>query len=217
MANDQPPRDFQRARSDAQKQERRRDILRAARAHLAEVGFEGFSMRPLGKAAGVARGTLYLYFPTREEVLLALYLEEVRAWLEQLEAVTEPDMPVEAFLEAVYASATRRSIFLELAPRVSGVIESNVSIESLTDSKRTAAWLLEVAGLRTAQALGRPSEQGVALATALFALLVGVTQTLRTPQIEVAMLPADVQELLVGEDPRAAFVRVGRWLVEGSR
>ena len=32
-----------------------------------------FSMANLAKLAGVAKGTLYLYFATREEVFLALY------------------------------------------------------------------------------------------------------------------------------------------------
>lgn len=217
MADDPPRHDFQRARSEAQKRERWHDILQAARAHLEEVGFEGFSMGPLAKAAGVARGTLYLYFSTREEVLLALYLEELRAWLDELEAITEPDMSTEGFLRAVFTSATRRTAFLALAPRVIGVLESFVSIESLTESKRLAAVLVDVAGQRTALALGRPMEQGAGLATALFALMIGVTQTMRHPEVDVAQLPQDVRLLVDGESPEEAFVRAGRWLVEGSR
>ncbi len=209
--------DFQRARSDAHKQERRHDILHAARAHLEEVGFESFSMGPLAKAAGVARGTLYLYFRTREEVLLAVYLEELRAWLEELEQITEPKMSTSGFLRAVFTSATRRTSLMELAPRVHGVLEGNVSIESFTQSKRLAAVLVDVAGQRTALALGRPVEQGADLATALFTLMIGVTQTMRHPDVDIAQLPRDVQLLVNGESPEEAFLRIGRWLVEGSR
>lgn len=217
MANDPPLHDFQRARSDAQKQERRRDILQAAHAHLADVGVDGFSLAPLGKATGVSRASLYLYFANREEVLLALYLEEARAWLEELAAITEPGMAIDDYLRAVFSSATRRPLFMELAPRVTGVIESNVSIESLTESKRTAATLADIAGRRTALALGRPVEQGVELAMGLFALMLGVTQAWRTPDVDAARLPPDVQQLLAGEPPEEAFLRLGRWLVEGSR
>lgn len=178
---------------------------------------DGFSMGPLAKDAGVARATLYLYFPTREEVLLALYLEELRAWLEELEEITEPHMTTEAFLRAVYTSATRRTAFMALAPRVSGVIESNVSIESLSESKRLAATLVEVAARRTAMALGRSPEQGAGLATALFVLMIGITQSMQTPDIDVALLPPDVRPMFEGESPEAAFLRIGRWIVEGSR
>ena len=51
----------------------------------------------------------------------------------------------------------------------------------------------------------------------LFALMLGVTQALRTPDVDAARLPPDVQQLLAGEPPEEAFLRLGRWLVEGSR
>ncbi len=217
MAHDPPNQDFQRARSDAQKQERRRDILDAARAHLTEAGFDGFSLGPLARAVGVARGTLYLYFRTREEVLLALYLEELRAWLEELESITEPKMGAEAFLRAVFTSATARTAFMELAPRVTGVLESHVEVESLIESKRLSAVLVEVAGRQTSLALALPAESGGPIAVALFALLIGVTQTMGVPHRGEASLPPDVQELLLaGESAEAAFLRIGRWIVDGA-
>jgi AcrR family transcriptional regulator len=216
MTHERPGHEFQRARSDAQKEERRRDILEAARRHLIDVGVDGFAMAPLGAAAGVSRAALYLYFANREEVLLALYLEETRAWLDDLTAITGPDMPVEDYLRSVFRSAGRRPLFLELAPRVPGVIEASVSIESLSESKRLAATLVDVAGHRTALALGRSAEQGVELALGLFALLLGVTQGWRAPAVDVARLPPDVQALTGGESAEDAFLRLGGWLVRGS-
>lgn len=217
MARKAPQREFKRARSPSQKEERRSDIVAAARTQLTEVGVADFSMLPLAKAAGVARATLYLYFKTREELLLTLYLEQLEDWLEEVERVTKPGMPVDDFLRAIFDSATRREIFLMLAAQITGVIESNVSVESLAESKRHAAMLVEVAGRRTSLALGRPAEQGPAIATGLFALLLGVTQAFRTPDIDVATLPSDIRPLFEGEAPVDAFLRLGRWLVEGSR
>lgn len=107
---------------------------------------------------------------------------------------------------------------MALAPRVTGVLENNVSIERLTESKRLAAVLVDVAGRQTALALGRPADQGAALATALFALMIGVTQTMEPPPDSVQLaLPPDVRMQLEGESPEDAFVRIGSWLVAGSR
>lgn len=100
---------------------------------------------------------------------------------------------------------------------MSGLIESQVSIESLAASKRQGARLVLTAGERTALALGRTVEQGVELATGLFALLLGVSQAYRAPAVDLARLPPDVQRLMDGEEAVDVFVRVGRWLVEGSR
>lgn len=211
------PRPYRRARSDAHKRERRSDILAAARAHLAEVGVDGFSMGALAASIGVARGTLYLYFPAREEVLLALYLDETSAWIDEFGQITEPDMDVDEFLRIVFASATRREILMELAPRVTGVIESNVSIDRLIESKRQAARIVTVAGRRTGLALGRTEDAGAAIARALFALLLGITQSMKTPHIDdLAVIPPDARHLLGADDAQEAFVRIGRWLIDGS-
>lgn len=53
----------------------REDILAAARAILQESGVKGLAMRPLGRAVGVTAPTLYDYFPSKDAVLDALYVE----------------------------------------------------------------------------------------------------------------------------------------------
>ena len=58
-----------RARTDEQKLLRRQSILDAAEKLFREGGFESFSMTKLAKLTGVVKGTLYLYFETREEVV----------------------------------------------------------------------------------------------------------------------------------------------------
>ena len=64
-----------RARTDEQKSLRRQSILDAAESLFREGGFEAFSMAKLAKLTGVVKGTLYLYFETREEVFLVLYIK----------------------------------------------------------------------------------------------------------------------------------------------
>ena len=50
----------------------RETILAAARATYLKSGVENTGMRDIAAAAGVARSTLYRYFPTRDEVLVAV-------------------------------------------------------------------------------------------------------------------------------------------------
>ena len=64
---------IKRARTPAQKSDRKDTILLTAKDQFIETGYEGFSMAVLAQRAGVAKGTLYLYFVTKEEVLLSLY------------------------------------------------------------------------------------------------------------------------------------------------
>lgn len=52
--------------------DRERAILDAAAAVFTRAGYHGATMRAIAAHAGVATGTLYLYFPSKEGVFLAL-------------------------------------------------------------------------------------------------------------------------------------------------
>lgn len=216
MSKSPPQHDFQRARSEAHKRERRTDIIRAARLHLAEVGFDDFSMAPLAEAAGVSRASLYLYFANREEVLLAVYIEETQAWLDDLATITGADMAVNDYLRAVFTSAIHRPLFMELAPRATSIVERVESAEAKAESKLMAAKLVEEAGRRTSLALGRSQGEGFQIALGLFALMLGIHQTMGTPTTNASAGSA-AAHVVVGDLTVDAFVRVGQWLVDGSR
>ncbi|MBR0553395.1 TetR/AcrR family transcriptional regulator [Stakelama marina] len=53
--------------------ERRRVILRAATEVFAARGYRAATMEEIAAAAGVAKGTLYLYFPSKEALFFALF------------------------------------------------------------------------------------------------------------------------------------------------
>jgi len=56
-------------------EERRRDILEAALLAFATKGFNETTVDEVAQAAGVAKGTVYLYFDSKEHLLLALKKE----------------------------------------------------------------------------------------------------------------------------------------------
>lgn len=57
------------------KRETRERILAAARRLFREQGFEAATTRDLARAAGIAAGTLFNYFPSKEAVVLELVLD----------------------------------------------------------------------------------------------------------------------------------------------
>lgn len=79
----------QRATSTAARNERRYAILDAAAEAFDRLGFAETRMTWLAERAGVAKGTVYLYFPTKEAVFLALYLREMDGWFERMEKALE--------------------------------------------------------------------------------------------------------------------------------
>lgn len=73
------------------REQRRRDILDAARARIAEGGYLSLNMRDLAAGAGVSPATLYSYFATKEELFATLYAEAIRAHTETYRPVAEAD------------------------------------------------------------------------------------------------------------------------------
>lgn len=53
-----------------------RQILKGAREVFLAQGFDGASMGEIARAAGVSKGTLYVYFPSKEELFAALVREQ---------------------------------------------------------------------------------------------------------------------------------------------
>jgi AcrR family transcriptional regulator len=80
---------------DRAKQERRRQIIAAAKAVFAEAGYHGASINAIIEHAQIARGTFYLYFASKEAVfdsILDQAMADLRAKLHRIE-VEDPNGP----------------------------------------------------------------------------------------------------------------------------
>ncbi|MBN2965293.1 TetR/AcrR family transcriptional regulator [Sulfurospirillum sp. T05] len=55
------------------KEEKRNDIARASIALFCDKGIQQTSMDAIAKSAGVAKGTIYLYFKNKEEIIFAIW------------------------------------------------------------------------------------------------------------------------------------------------
>ena len=64
---------------------RRQEILDAALAVFADKGFYAAQMGEIGRRAGVTKGTLYLYFISKEEIFKTLVQESIGPQVSQLE------------------------------------------------------------------------------------------------------------------------------------
>lgn len=60
-------------RAELARAARREEILDAARRVFAERGFRGTTIADIAEGAGIALGTIYLYFPSKEDVFAALH------------------------------------------------------------------------------------------------------------------------------------------------
>ena len=77
---------------------KRRQILEGARRVFLAAGFDGASMGEIARAAGVSKGTLYVYFDSKETLFEALTLSERSTLAEAVFRLDEHDPDVSAVL-----------------------------------------------------------------------------------------------------------------------
>ena len=211
------PAIYQRARSAEQKALRRQAVLDAAETYFHEVGYEAFSMAQLAKNTGVAKGTLYLYFQTREELFLTLYEQSLIRWSQVFINELSDSMSSEAYAQSLYTTALADGVFLPLLTRLEHLIEHNVAIPRLIESKRIFIKQVEVLAERSSKALKLSTAQASEIVKTMGVLLIGATQTDQSPSLENEELPTDVLKLMASFSSEPLFIKNAVRIIEGIR
>jgi AcrR family transcriptional regulator len=134
---------FQRARSEEQREERRRAILDAAAAMLDEMPVSDVSLNELSRRVGLAKSNVLRYFESREAILLELLDQHWKEWLASLDSTvgSEGGGPRERGdrLAVLLAdSLASRHVLCDLLTAQSGVLEHNVSADVAIRCKRAS-------------------------------------------------------------------------------
>jgi AcrR family transcriptional regulator len=143
----------QRARSDQDKVARRGQLLAVAAQLWEEKNFASITMNEVAKRANLAKGTTYLYFQTKEELLLALLERELENWFLELgtNLSKKPIFTPKEFAQIITKSLVQRQAFARLICIQASILEHNIDFERalafktfLLEHATNAAKLLEV-------------------------------------------------------------------------
>ncbi len=170
-----------RALDGDEKEAKRQAILDAADALFAKHQNLA-NVADVAKAAGLAKGTVYLYFQSKEEIYLALHLRHVEQFFTRLIGRLESDQPfgfdeMQSLAQEHILDATT---YLPLGACCIGFAAGAVAKEASAHFQaRLTAWL-EAAG----QGLERhfqklPRGEGVRLLQHSYAIMVGLHSLLR--------------------------------------
>jgi AcrR family transcriptional regulator len=191
----------------AEKFERRAAILRAAEDLLRANPSGEFAVDELAKRAGLAKGTVYLYFGTREEVLLQVHLARLHRLFDALEkALAAPrGEPAQSAARATLGFLRAHPEFLPLAINCRGMLESKIGAQAALEFKVALGARLAPLGARL-EALnpGLARGDGIALLMCSYALMLGLWQLTDPPAClrdamalpEMAMFRVDFEEQL---------------------
>ena len=65
----------------------RRHIMREATSEFARLGFDQANINTIAEQAGIGKGTIYLYFPAKEDLFRAVVRQKLLPNLDQIEAI----------------------------------------------------------------------------------------------------------------------------------
>lgn len=176
-----------RAVQPQDKEQRRQAILDAAEGQWLAHPQRVVSVAEVAAAAGVAKGTVYLYFPSKEELLQALFERKVHGFFDALmvRAAAGP-LGMEEVLEVVRVRMVEEPGFLDLASLVLGQVGRQLPREAVLAFHQRVAQRLEEAGRALLGHLGSEA-RATALLNAGYALIVGLWQ-LRQPVQDLPQL-----------------------------
>jgi AcrR family transcriptional regulator len=215
----------QRARKDEDKLARRRAILDAAARMLRRQGYASLTMAEVARRCHLAKGTLYLYFHSKEALFLAALEHELTQWFDDLmlgltTLAPEPDAGPAKFAATIASTLAARPTLMDLLSIVHNVLEQNIEPETALSFKRMLVQRLAFGGAVLEQVLPRlPKGAGTKVLLRIYAAVVGLRQladpspvvaaVLERPEMEALRVDFEVDltdmivDLIVGAQARA--------------
>ena len=132
----------QRAHNEEDKQRRRQAIVEAALELGAGTAYAEVTMADIAVRAGLAKGTVFLYFPTKEALYLALLTDELARWFDGVDARLDEGGRWSSgrVTRVITQSLAERSMLAPLLALLESTLERNIDYETALRFKR---WLLD--------------------------------------------------------------------------
>jgi len=184
---------MKRASTAQKKEQRRASILERARAYISTRSFDEIRLSDLARELDLVKGTLYLYFPTKQDLFVSILVEEMEAWWK---AFLEK-RPTRSPGKDLSRGLGGRGLLVRLLASLHMTIEPGLSPEGLRRMKR---WFRDFA-LRASKDMEARypgiAGRGFKLLMGTYALALGVSQ--------LAFPPGNVEVVIRSDATLAPF------------
>ena len=186
----------QRARSPRDKDLRRAHLIAAATRLFADADFEAVTIARVAEAAGVAKGTAYIYFATKETLFVELVRAELTQWLAALTVTLKrlrSTQPATAVPRSIAKSLSTRPVLCRLLVLLHSVIEPKIDEASAREFKIFLRdVLLQASTLIAGKIPGLTPADAATLVLQTHALVISITQLANPPPVIARVMAMDV-------------------------
>ena len=172
-------RNFKRAVSDEQKNEKTALITSAAEKLFESDKFERITIEKIAKQAGIAKGTVFIYFKTKEEIFLSIAEKETANWKKHLtEAITsacvkDKKITVEVLCNILISSLENNN-FIKLISILDDTLEQNIDFKkALHFKKYVKSEMQEISALIEASSGTLKPGNGIIIINSLYTCAIG--------------------------------------------
>lgn len=210
----------QRAIGEIEKNERRQQILQSAAALFESASYDQVSMLEVARLSGLAKGTVYLYFNTKEELFLALLDEAFGDWFADLQRrltilpESDPLLRAARLASILTESLQQHQLLLRLLPILHTVLEHNIPYPVALEFKRHLRTHLLQTGEQIEGCLSflRPG-QGAELLLSAYAGLIGLQSMTQSSEVVCQVLQQPEMAMFVIDAPAALCQMASRLLI----
>lgn len=195
-----------RAITNDEKLARGQSIIMTAEQMLLEHGLTAFSMNKLAGECGIAKGTLYLYFKSREEIFAAIYQRKFLGWVTTYVAALSNISDLKSAGAEYSQTLTQTPLLLLLSFEAPRLIEQNVPLETYIEIKRSVADGMEDMANALRVSLGISDERASALIWSFHTAALGAYVMAIKPKFEREAIPQDIRNLSFGLNFDALFM-----------
>lgn len=174
-----------RAIHEKDKLRRREKILKTAWALYKKSNGQLPTVSVLARKAGLSKGTVYLYFKTKNEIFLHLYLHQLRRWHDEM-AQTLGQHPgkitVREYAQITTEYVVKNPIMLKLGSIATGAIQEDTDQQLVVEIKVGLAKILDDRSRLVCKLFpGLTREEWVKVHLRIYALIFGVWQMYYSP------------------------------------
>ena len=128
-----------RAVRDEQKEERRQAIIGAAWQLFQHTSYVALTIAEVAEALGLAKGTVFLYFKTKEALFMTIVEQQLAAWFAEVDAgLAALDAPaaIPTVADMVCQALDRRPGLVRLLAILHTILERNIELDTAVQFKR---------------------------------------------------------------------------------
>lgn len=202
---------MKRARAPEQKAARRQALLAAAARCFVDNNHQLPSAAQVAEAAQVAKGTVYLYFSTKEAIFLGLLGEHLQQLLSAIRQPVREESIAKRLTARVLDYIEAEPSFLPLSAQLQGTLQQNLDQPTLIEFKRQLAQSLIDSGHWLDQTYKLQTGTGSRSLLHCYAAMVGLWQLLQWPPVLADQAESPDFEVLrrrFGDEIQWSFERI---------